>query len=142
MQVSKLLRMSQVELDRLYCHSPAGSIPHGVGQGTAILTPYRWSRSLLVWLVRLLFWQQNIVDRDRQLLINRLSPFRFKSVQAQVYRGDSQLCSGEAIILDYAQTSFWFRPIRDEIREVAPNLYLGQAFWGKRRLLSFILEFR
>jgi len=31
--------------------------------------------------------------------------------------------------------------IRDEIREVAPNLYLGKVYWGKRRLIDFAIDF-
>lgn len=141
MTITDLLKMSQAELDALYQRSLAGTIPHGVGKGIAIITPQFRSRQFLALLVRLIFWQENILDRHQQLLINRISPFRFKSIQAQIYRGASQLCDGESIILDYSKTSFVFQKIRDEIREVAPGLYLGQAFWGKRRLLSFILAF-
>jgi hypothetical protein len=31
--------------------------------------------------------------------------------------------------------------IRDEIREVAPQVYLGKVYWGKKRLIDFALEF-
>jgi hypothetical protein len=31
--------------------------------------------------------------------------------------------------------------IRDEIRQVAPGVYLGQVFWGKKRIALFMLEF-
>jgi hypothetical protein len=58
-----------------------------------------------------------------------------------VYRGESWAGAGEAIILDYSQTSFVAQKIRDEIREVAPGIYLGNAYWGKTRVLNFILEF-
>jgi hypothetical protein len=136
-----LLKMSQAELDALYQRSLAGAVPHGVGRGIAIITPQFRLRQFLAWIVKLIFWQENILDRDQQLLINRVSPLRFKSIQAQIYRGASQLCDGESIILDYSKTSFIFQKIRDEIREVAPGIYLGQAFWGKQRLLSFILVF-
>lgn len=136
-----LLSMSQSQLDELYCKSPAGAMPHGNGKGTAVITSHRYSRQMISFIVRLIFWQANIVNSEDQSLINRVSPFRFKSFKAHVYRGASQLCSGESIILDYSETSFLFQKIRDEIREIAPNLYLGQAFWSKRRLLSFILDF-
>jgi hypothetical protein len=31
--------------------------------------------------------------------------------------------------------------IRDEIREVAPRVYLGKVYLGKKRLIDFSLEF-
>jgi hypothetical protein len=31
--------------------------------------------------------------------------------------------------------------IRDEIREIAPGTYLGKVYWGKKRLIDFVLEF-
>ena len=37
------------------------------------------------------------------------------------------------------RTSTW--RIRDEIRLVSPNLYLGKVYWNKARLIDFALEF-
>jgi len=31
--------------------------------------------------------------------------------------------------------------IRDEIREVAPSIYLGKVYWANKRLIDFALEF-
>jgi len=31
--------------------------------------------------------------------------------------------------------------VRDEIREVAPHIYLGKVYLGKKRLIDFALEF-
>jgi hypothetical protein len=30
--------------------------------------------------------------------------------------------------------------IRDEIRLIAPNVYLGEVYWNKSRLIHFALE--
>ncbi|BAZ23399.1 hypothetical protein NIES4073_42870 [Kalymmatonema gypsitolerans NIES-4073] len=38
-------------------------------------------------------------------------------------------------------STFVAQKIRDEIREVAPNIYLGQAYWEQTRVLCFALEF-
>ena len=35
---------------------------------------------------------------------------------------------GPALILDYSQTSLLYAPYRDEIRQIAPGLYLGLMF--------------
>ena len=49
--------------------------------------------------------------------------------------------NGPAIILDYSKTSLVAGMIRDEIRQVGPGVYLGQVYWGKRRIALFMLEF-
>ena len=47
----------------------------------------------------------------------------------------------ECIILDYSQTSTVAEWVRDEIRLIEPNLYLGKVYWKKSRLIDFALEF-
>jgi len=44
-------------------------------------------------------------------------------------------------VLDYSDTSLLAHWIRDEIREIAPNLYLGKVYWGKHRLIDFAIDF-
>ncbi len=58
-----------------------------------------------------------------------------------MYPDESWFGDGEAVILDYSESSVLVRMIRDEIRKVGDGLYLGQVFWGKRRLILFMLEF-
>ena len=47
---------------------------------------------------------------------------------AAVYYGPSWLDGQPSIIMDYAETSKLMFTLRDEIREVAPGLYLGVMF--------------
>jgi hypothetical protein len=47
----------------------------------------------------------------------------------------------EAIVLDYSVSSLPFRAIRDEIREVAPGLYLGVVYWVGTKTINFALQF-
>jgi hypothetical protein len=58
-----------------------------------------------------------------------------------VYKGPSWLDNKECIVLDYSETSLVAEWIRDEIREVAPHLYLGNVYWSKKHLIDFALEF-
>lgn len=138
---TELVKMSQAELDELYRHSPIGAIPDGDAQGTAMIIPGSVVAKVLIPIIKLIAWQGKVFYRDQEFLFNKVSPFSFKAIKATIYRGESWLCDGEAIILDYSKTSFVAQKIRDEIREVAPGLYLGQAYWGKTRVLNFILEF-
>ena len=56
-------------------------------------------------------------------------------------RDQSWFDQKECIVLDYSKTSLLAQWIRDEIREVAPGIYLGMVYWGKKRLIDFALEF-
>ncbi|AFY34133.1 hypothetical protein [Calothrix sp. PCC 7507] len=136
-----MMNMSPAELDELYQNSPVGEIPDGQGRGTVVFVTGIPTRNILSWLVRLLAWQGKVFYRDQEFLLNRITTFGLKLVKARVYRGESWFGHGEAIILDYSQTSFIAQKIRDEIREVSPGVYLGQAYWDKTRVLCFALEF-
>jgi hypothetical protein len=137
-----LVKMSQFELDEIYRNSYRGEIPDGNARGTAIIAPGSPVTEGMASLVDMLAWQGKIFYREQGYLLNKMSPFSWELVDAKVYVGNSWLCEGESIILDYSQSSFFLaQPIRDEIREVAPNLYLGNAYWDKTRVLNFVLEF-
>ena len=137
-----LVKMSQSELDELYRNSEVGEIPNGSGKGTAIVAPGTPLTQGMASLIDLLAWQGKVFNREQGTLLNKITSFSWELVDAKVYVGKSWLCEGESIILDYAQSSiFLAHPIRDEIRLVAPNLYLGNAYWDKTRVLNFVLEF-
>lgn len=137
-----LIEMSQSELDKLYKNSEIGHVPNGDSKGTAMVAVGTPLEKPLSALIKFMFWKGKVFHRDQGFLLNKVSPFSSKLIKAQVYQGESWLDAGkEAIILDYSKTSFVAQKIRDEIRQVAPGLYLGYAFWGKIRVLEFILEF-
>jgi hypothetical protein len=138
-----LMRMSQAELDALFKNSPAGGgIPDGEGRGTAVICPGTWRARCLAWLVRVFWWQGKVFNAAKGMLINRVSFLSVKAIKAQVYKDASWVDGKEAVILDYSKTSFVARPIRDEIREVAPGLYLGVVFWGRKKLIDFTVDFQ
>lgn len=138
-----LRNMSRAGLDELFRGSPAGSIPNGRSDGTAIVIPGSGVDAILRWFVRLLVWKGKVFRQSGggSSLKNLISPLGIHLFEAKVYEDDSWFADGTAIILDYSKSSFLVRKIRDEIRQVAEGLYLGQVFWGKRRVLLFMLEF-
>lgn len=137
-----LLNSSPAELDALYRQASIGPIPDGVSEGHVLFiadTPVNW---LITWYVRALAWQGKVFFRDQGYLLNLVSALRVRLVKATLSRGKSWFCPGEeAIILDYSNTSFLAQKIRDEIREVSPGLFIGQAYWDDQRVLSFSLQF-
>jgi hypothetical protein len=132
--------MTRAELDALYRRLGApGSAPAGETAGIALL-PGRAVGRAAAMVVRLLAWQGKAFDPARGTLVNTVSPLRLRAVRARVYVSESRLDPDrEAIVIDYRTSPIaWF--VRDEIREVAPGLWLGMAFVGRWRVLSFALR--
>jgi hypothetical protein len=74
-------------------------------------------------------------------LKNRVTPFGLHAVTAKVFKGPSWHDNKECIILDYSETSLVGKWVRDEMRLVAPQLYLGKVYWAKKPLpIHFALE--
>lgn len=136
-----LCGMTGSELDALFARSPAGPVPHGRGDGTFILLPGTPASRPAARLVRTLAWKGKVFDADGRRLVNRVLPFGMRAVAAQVQTGPSWFDGRPCIILDYSRTSLIARQVRDEIREVAPGLYLGMVYWNRIRLGRFMLRF-
>lgn len=136
-----LLAMPPKRLVDLFRSSPAGPIPNGRARGVAIVVPgTRFSR-VIAEAIDLLGWQGKTFDAARGVLVNRITPLRINAIAAKVYAAPSILDNKQCIVLDYSRTSTVARWVRDEIRNVAPRLYLGYAYWGKMRLIGFSLDF-
>jgi hypothetical protein len=136
-----LARMSRDDLDALFRASGPGPIPEGQARGTALVLPGSALDPLLQGLVRLLWWKGKVFSRATHDLKNRIGIFGTHLIRAKVYEDESWFAPGPAIILDYAKTSVVARKIRDEIRQVGPGVYLGQVYWGQKRIALFMLEF-
>ncbi|MGE5762436.1 MAG: hypothetical protein ACM3ZF_00635 [Mycobacterium leprae] len=139
--VDRLLEMSQAELDELFRASPAGDIPSGQGEGTVLVARGETLSEIAAKLAQYVAWQGKVFDPDNGELLNLVSPLGIRAVRAKVYKGDSWLDGAECIVLDYSETSLIAQWVRDEIREVAPGLYLGLVYWDHTRVLNFALRF-
>ncbi|HET7231910.1 MAG TPA: hypothetical protein VFJ16_17995 [Longimicrobium sp.] len=136
-----LVGMSPAELDTLYRTSSPGPIPAGQGAGVAIFRPGTTLARVVASLVRVFAWQGKVFNPQTHELKNRISIFGIRAIRAKVYEEASWLDGRPTIVLDYSKTSFVAKKIRDEIREVAPGVYLGVVFWGRRHVLDFALQF-
>ena len=139
--VPDLLKMSQAQLDELFTNSLPGAIPDGEANGTAIIAPGTTYTDEIAEFINHFAWQGKNFDAKKGALRNRILPFGLNAIIAKVYKGPSWLDGKECIVLDYSETSLLAHWIRDEIREVAPGLYLGKVYWGKKRLFDFAIEF-
>jgi hypothetical protein len=134
------IHMSQRELDAIFSGATPGPIPTGDTQGTAIFMPGTFVATVVSLLVGLFFWKGKVFSPATKDLKNKLSPFSIRGIRATVYMGESWLDGRKVIVIDYSKTSFVAKKIRDEIREVAPRVYLGKVWWGKKRIADFALK--
>lgn len=139
--VPALEAMSQAQLDDLFRASPAGDIPNGKADGTVLIAPGTALTETAAKLAHLLAWKGKVFDAERGELRNEVFLTGILAIQAKVYKEASWFDGAECIVLDYSHTSLVAHWIRDEIRLVAPDLYLGIVFWGHAKLIDFVLRF-
>jgi hypothetical protein len=140
--VPQLLQMSSEQLDQLFSASPAGDIPDGPAKGTAIIAPGTKFSQEIAEMVNLFAWQGKTFDAKRGLLRNRILSIGLNAIVASVYKGPSWFDNQECVVLDYSETSLLAHWIRDEIRSIGPNFYLGRVYWDKKSLIHFALQFQ
>ncbi|MGW3075045.1 MULTISPECIES: hypothetical protein [unclassified Kitasatospora] len=122
---AELLTADEDRLGELFRTSPPGDIPDGPMEGTAIIGAGTGVTRPIAALVRLAVWRGKVFDRTGGYLSNRLSALDALAVLATVAPGPSRLDGEECIVIDYSRTSLVARGVRDEIRQVGPDLYLG-----------------
>ena len=142
MDVHTLFEKSREQLDELFAKSPAGPIPNGPTEGTAIIAPGTVFTPGIAAAINLFAWQGKTFDAAHGVLRNRISAFGLNAIVAEVYKGPSWLDQKECIVIDYSKTSTVAQWIRDEIRQLEPGTYLGEVYWEKKRLLHFALQFK
>jgi len=156
-----LQTLNDSELNELYDYGTAYVIPGSHNPGTDWLLTglplpvpgYEGPSELLNF-----FWGGKIFTTDNvgnTTLTNQVfptTPFTFNNVSANVsIRENSITNDGEPVIfLNYKKSNIRIsRPVRDELRLIAPNLYLGRAYLKNdiitrmitRQKYSFVLWF-
>jgi hypothetical protein len=137
----QLLSMSQKDLDALFSSSPAGDIPNGEAQGTAIIASGTAFSPAIASLINVFTWQGKTFDAAHGTLRNRILAFGLDAIVAEVYKSASWYDNKECIVLDYSKTSLMAERVRDEIRQIGPGFYLGLVYWEKTRTIHFSLQF-
>jgi hypothetical protein len=127
---AQLLRMTRTQLDGLFRNGTSGRIPDGPAEGTALLAPGTDWNATIARVIEAVAWRGKTFDAARRIVVNRVSPFDLGDVVALVYEDASRFDGGPCLVLDYSKTSIVARFIRDEIRLIAPGLYLGKAYAG------------
>lgn len=136
-----LTAMTQQELDDAFRRAPIGDLPDGDAIGTAVVAPGTEIEGIVQRVGYWLAWQGKVVYRSRGYLVNKVGPLGLHLFKARVYVAPSWFDNQPAIILDYSKTSLLAHQVRDEIREVSPDLYLGIVFYAGTKTINFILDF-
>lgn len=145
MTADGLVRMSATQLDALFQNAPPGETPIGPAKGTIVIFPGSPSAKPTSRILGKLFWQGKYFRPSTNDLQNLILPSGVHAIRAEVYKDDSWLDDRACIVLDYSKSSKVAGWIRDEIREVAPGLYLGivwgvgRVFGGHKLILRFAL---
>jgi hypothetical protein len=138
-----LASAGKATLEQLYRDGAATARPVGESNGRAIIMAGTVCGRLLSAIANSI-WKGKLFAEDGGL-INKI--LGMKLVKARVKQGESWSDSDPAIAIDYKDTSRVAFFIRDEIRLVADDLYLGKAYirlpFGRRfAALFFALDFR
>ena len=131
--------LSPAELDALFA-SGSPSAPPGRVDGTVVLAP---GTALAEPLAQALgrAWHGKVFDHAAGELLNRVGRGERLAGRARFAVGPSRIDGRAAVILDYSDSgSRWLAPVRDELREITPGLYLGVTFVRGRRLGRFALH--
>jgi hypothetical protein len=136
-----LLTLTNEQLDELFSKADAGPIPNGPATGTAIIAPGTRFSHEIAQIVNVFAWQGKTFDAATGTLRNRILPFGLNAIVAKVYKAPSLFDQRECIVLDYSETSIVAHWIRDEIRMIGPQLYLGRVYWDDKPTIHFSLQF-
>lgn len=125
MKLEDLARMTPCDLERLFAESGPGATPTGAVRGMLLMQP---GKRVAVPLSRgsRVVWQGKVFHPELGMTVNKF--FGLPMIWARVTHEPSWRDGAACLVLDYTQTSFVYQNIRDEVREVAPGLYLGLMF--------------
>jgi hypothetical protein len=119
-----LTKLSQCELDRLFEHAPPGNIPHGYARGQCL---YMSDAKLPKLRARFAStaWKGKHFEDDGEF-INQWPGFT--ALRGKSSLGVSVHDGKPALVLDYPANTPLFGNTRDELREIAPGLYLARLY--------------
>lgn len=122
--MADLKKMNECELERLFGSSPPGPIPHGYARGQVLLMTEARLPKVRAHLASTAWKGKHFEDNGD--FINQWPGFK-------ALRGNSQLGTSwhddkPCLVLDYPSSTPLFGNTRDELREVAPGLYLARLY--------------
>jgi hypothetical protein len=118
----RLTCMNWDELQCLYRDAQPGHMPCGFVRGRSLFPPCEFLSGARTKVANCLWKGKHFCPEDGTLVNQWLG---IRAIRANTSMGESWLDGKPALILDYADTSRVWHDARDEMREVAPGLYVG-----------------
>lgn len=122
MDLETLQRMSLNGLNELFSDTFPGDIPDGPMDGTVLIHGICIDLAVAA-VIKRFAWQGKTFNALAGTLTNRIDGLDV--IAAHVYFGPSWYDLEDCIVLDYSDANVG---IRDELRQVDGNLYLGKAY--------------
>ncbi|HEY7422684.1 MAG TPA: hypothetical protein VH682_00355 [Gemmataceae bacterium] len=142
LSLEQLACMNWCELENLYHQASPGTIPAGYLRGRAIYCPGAFLTPTRDKMTQALWHGKHFCPVDGTL-VNQWC-LGTQAVRARVCYGESWLDGQPSIVMDYRGMAHVWKDVRDEIREVAPGVYLGLMYRCKagqpRMKMFFALE--
>lgn len=138
--VGELARMNLCQLDALFAAAKCAPAPVGLGRGTILLRldgKCPKTRARMQGMV----WKGKYFYGDGRFT-NQWAGFR--AVESVVETGPSWYDGQPCVVLPYPPNAKVFGNARDELREIAPNLWLGRFYEVcpcRKHQGYFVLEF-
>ncbi len=127
------------ELEQIYRAADAGAKPQGFLRGHVVFRECDFLAGPRSKVANFLWLGKHVCGDD---VVNQWRGIRM--IRAEVSEGTSWLDGRPAHILDYQHTSWSWRDVRDEAREVAPGIYVGAMHLRRcpeaRLKVFFVLE--
>lgn len=123
--IDQLVRMDPGTLNQVYQQGCSVALPPGPIRGRVIVFPGSALAAPSSKVARLI-WQGKVIGDGGDTVVNRF--FGVRAIKGQIYQAESWLDGRPAVIIDYSNTSLVYAKYRDEIRLVAPGIYLGLMY--------------
>lgn len=117
-----LAAFSPAQLDAIFAAGYVTGVPVGPLRGLPLVNPGSPNAAIASRGGRAV-WSGKRIDAESLVAVNRF--FGLPMIKANVRIEPSLRDGAPAIVLDYSGSSWLYRNVRDEIREISPGLYLG-----------------
>lgn len=126
LNIDSLGKMSASQLEELYRNGKVFEPSDGYLKGKAFPKPDKLGHQLRSEAIGLVWKGKNIYTKEA-IMLNQVG--KKQKVAASISKEESWLDGKPSVIFDYASGPKWAQNARDEVREIAPGLYLGIMYF-------------
>ena len=119
-------KMNSHQLEELYRNGKVFEPSDGYLKGKAFPKPDKLGHQLRSEAIGLVWKGKNIYTKEA-IMLNQVG--KKQKVAASISKEESWLDGKPSVIFDYASGPKWAQKARDEVREIAPGLYLGIMYY-------------